>query len=210
MRGSKMRVVAVVLAAIFAAIYADGLGRGFVKDDFRWIAAADIHSAGDLQRIFATNVGFYRPLVTLSFAIDRGVWNLDPRGYAFTNLMLLVADAGLLFALARRLSLSSAASLFAVAAWMFNFHGINMALLWLSGRTALLLCLFSTTAVLAWLRSLRLAAVLLTCAAMLCKEEAVVLPLLLPLLGAVAGGERDTSTRRALLQSWPLWAVGVL
>ena len=210
MRGSKMRVVAVVLAAIFAAIYADGLGRGFVKDDFRWIAAADIHSAGDLQRIFATNVGFYRPLVTLSFAIDRGVWNLDPRGYAFTNLMLLVADAGLLFALARRLSLSSAASLFAVAAWMFNFHGINMALLWLSGRTALLLCLFSTTALLAWLRGLRLAAVLLTCGAMLCKEEAVVLPLMLPLLGAVAGGERDTSTRRALLQSWPLWAVGVL
>src|SRR5678815_713638 len=89
MRASKTRVVAVVLAAIFAAIYADGLGRGFVKDDFRWIAAADIHSVGDLQRMFATNVGFYRPLVTLSFAIDRGVWNLDPRGYAFTNLMLL-------------------------------------------------------------------------------------------------------------------------
>jgi hypothetical protein len=43
--------------------------------------------------------------------------------------MLLCADAGLLFVLAHRLSLSSAASLFAVAAWMFNFHGINMALL---------------------------------------------------------------------------------
>lgn len=210
MRASKMRVVAVVLAAIFAAIYADGLGRGFVKDDFRWIAAADVHSAGDLQRIFATNVGFYRPLVTLSFAIDRGIWNLDPRGYAFTNLILLGANAGLLFALGRRLSLSAAAALFAVATWTFNFHGINMALLWLSGRTALLLCFFSTAAVVAWLRGLRLAAVLLTCAAMLCKEEAVVLPLLLPILGAVAGGRRYTSARRTLVESWPLWAVAAL
>jgi hypothetical protein len=210
MRASKIRIVAVVLGAIFAAIYADALGHGFVKDDFRWIANADVHSAADLQRIFATNVGFYRPLVTLSFAIDRGVWTLDPRGYAFTNLMLLAANAGLLFTIAHRLSLSSAASLFAVAAWMFNFHGINMALLWLSGRTALLVCLFSTTAVLAWLRGLRLAAALLTCAAMLCKEEAVVLPLLLPLLGAVATGERYTSARRALLASWPLWAMAAL
>ena len=210
MRASKTRVVVVVLAAIFAAIYADALGRGFVKDDFRWIAAADVHGPGDLARIFATNVGFYRPLVTLSFAIDRGVWNLDPRGYAFTNLMLLVADAGLVVALARRLSLSYPVSLFAVATFLFNFHGINMALLWLSGRTALLLCLFSTTAVLAWLRGLRLVAVLLTCAAMLCKEEAAVLPLMLPLLGVVAGDERPTNARRALLQSWPLWAVAVL
>jgi hypothetical protein len=199
-----------VLAALFAAIYSDALGHGFVKDDFRWIAAADVHSAGDLQRVFATNVGFYRPLVTLSFAIDRGIWNLDPRGYAVTNLILLVADAGLLFVLARRLSLSSSASLFAVAAWMFNFHGINMALLWISGRTALLLCLFSLAAVLVWLRGSRQAAALLTLAAMLCKEEAVVLPLLLLLLDVVAAGERSTSIRSALLRSWPLWAAAAL
>jgi hypothetical protein len=204
------RFAALTLAALFAAIYADALGHGFVKDDFRWIAAADVHSASDLQRIFAANVGFYRPLVTLSFAIDRGVWSLDPRGYAVTNLILLGADAGLLFVLARRLSLSSSASLFAVAAWMFNFHGINMALLWISGRTALLLCLFSMAAVLVWLRGSRLAAALLTFAAMLCKEEAVVLPLLLLLLEGVAARKRSASVRRALLHAWPLWAVAAL
>ena len=176
MRGSKMWVVAIVLAAVFTAIYGDALGHGFVKDDFRWIAAADVHSVGDLQRIFAANVGFYRPLVTLTFAIDRGAWSLDPRGYAVTNLILLFANAGLLFTLARRLWLSSPVSLFAVAVWMFNFHGINMALLWISGRTALLLCLFSLAAVLAWLRGRRLIGALLTLAAMLSKEEAVMLP----------------------------------
>jgi hypothetical protein len=204
------RFAALALAALFAAIYADALGHGFVKDDFRWMTAADVHSADDLQRIFATNVGFYRPLITVSFAIDRGIWNLDPRGYAVTNLMLLVADAGLLFYLARRLSLSTSASLFAVAAWMFNFHGINMALLWISGRTALLLCLFSMAAVVVWLRGSRLATALLTLAAMLCKEEAVMLPPLLLLVDLVAGGLRSMSIFSALRRSWPLWAVASL
>jgi hypothetical protein len=73
-----------------------------------------------------------------------------------------------------------------------------------------LLCVFSTTAVLAWLRGWHVAAVLLTGAAMLCKEEALVLPLMLPLLGAVTADERHSSLRGALLQSWPLWAVAVL
>jgi hypothetical protein len=40
--------------------------------------AADVRSAGDLHRVFSANVGFYRPLVALSFAIDRGIWNLAP------------------------------------------------------------------------------------------------------------------------------------
>ena len=210
MRASKTWVVAMVLATFFAAIYADALGHGFVKDDFRWIAAAEIHSAADLQRVFKSNVGFYRPIVTLSFAIDRALWGLDARGYAATNLLLLLADAGLLFVLARRLSLPPAASLFAVATWMFNFYGINMALLWISGRTALLLCLFSMSAILAWLRGSRLATAFLTCAAMFCKEEAVVLPLLLLLLGVVAANEYSSNARRALRQSWPLWAVAAL
>jgi hypothetical protein len=213
MRGSKMWVVAIVLAAVFTAIYGDALGHGFVKDDFRWIAAADVHSVGDLQRIFAANVGFYRPLVTLTFAIDRGAWSLDPRGYAVTNLILLLANAGLLFTLARRLWLSSPVSLFAVAVWMFNFHGINMALLWISGRTALLLCLFSLAAVLAWLRGRRLIGALLTLAAMLSKEEAVMLPPLLVMIDVLHVGDRDrrsTSIRRALLRSWPLWVAATI
>jgi len=160
--------------------------------------------------VFSTNVGFYRPLVTLSFAIDRGIWNLDPRGYALTNLIFLVADAGLLFVLARRLSLSSSAALFASAAWMFNFHGINMALIWISGRTALLLCLLSLAAVLVWLRGRRLAAALLALAAMLCKEEAVMLPPLLLLVDLVATGQRPMNIRRALLRSWPVWVAAAI
>jgi hypothetical protein len=126
------------------------------------------------------------------------------------NLILLLADAGLLFVLARRLSLSSSASLFAVAAWMFNFHGINMALLWISGRTELLLCLVSLAAVLVWLRGRRQAAALLTLAAMLCKEEALMLPPLLLTVDLVAAGQRSTRIRSALLPSWPVWVAAAI
>src|SRR3954470_398706 len=97
--------ITIVLVALLVAIYAPALGHGFVKDDFRWIAAAEVHSPADVARMFSSNVGFYRPLVTLSFAIDRAVWRLDARGYARTNVILLLGNAGLLFLVARRLSM---------------------------------------------------------------------------------------------------------
>jgi hypothetical protein len=201
---------AIGLAAIFTAIYVPALGHGFVKDDFRWIAEAEVHAPDDVRRIFASNVGFYRPLVTTSFAIDRAIWGLDPRGYALTNLLLLLADAGLLFALAARLSLPVAAALFAVAVWAFNFHGINMALLWTSGRTALLLCLFAQASALALLRGHRFTAGVLTLAALLCKEEALMLPPLLIAVDAVLRRDHDVPTRRVLAHAWPLWAAAGL
>ena len=196
-------IIAAVLAALFAAIYAPALGHGFVTDDFRWIEAADVHAPDDMRRIFAGNVGFYRPLVTTSFAVDRALWQLDPRGYALTNAVLLSADACLIFLLARRLSLPVPAALFAAGVWAFNFHGINMALLWTSGRTALLMLVFALAATLALLRGNRVAAGLLSLCAMLCKEEAVVLPPLLTIVDLWrdgAGGRRI-----AVLRSWPLW-----
>jgi hypothetical protein len=100
--------------------------------------------------------------------------------------------------------------LFAVGVWLFNFHGISMALLWISGRTALLLALFSLAAVVVWLRGWRLAAALLTLGAMLCKEEAVLLPPLLLLVELAAARGRSHSVGRALLRSWPVWVAAAI
>jgi hypothetical protein len=208
----NLAVVAIVLVALLAAIYAPALGHGFVKDDFRWIAAADVQSPGDVARIFSTNVGFYRPLVTTSFAIDRAMWHLDARGYALTNATLLLANAGLLFLVGRRLSLPPEAALFAAAVWAFNLHGINMALLWTSGRTALLLCLFAQAGALALLAEARWSGVLaglFTLAAMFCKEEAVMLPPLFVALHVWTGREERT-LRGALVRTWPVWVAAVV
>jgi len=72
-----------------------------------------------------------------------------------------------------------ATAIAAAALWAFNFHGVNMALLWISGRTALLLCVFSLAALTAWLRGRRWWTAIWCLLAMLSKEEAVVLPIAL-------------------------------
>jgi hypothetical protein len=202
-----MRLAAVILFALLSAIYLPDLGHGFVKDDYRWIAASRVQSLPDLVHLFTTNVGFYRPLVSTTFAVDHALWGLNPEGYALTNVALLLADAVLLFLLARRLSLPPAAALFAVAVWAFNFHGVNMAVLWISGRTALLLCLFGQASTLAFLNNRYSTAALLGFAAMLCKEEAVVLPALFLTLDLTSVPERKSGEGGGVLRSLPLWAA---
>src|SRR5204862_4123 len=83
---------------------------------------------------FAKNVGFYRPLVAVTFSADHAVWGLRAVGYALTNLTVCLADTLLLYALARRLGIAAAGALVAAALWALNPHAINMALLWTGGR----------------------------------------------------------------------------
>ncbi len=192
-------LAAAVLTAIFSIVYLPALGHGFVKDDYGWIAASRVQSAADAARLFTSNIGFYRPLVSATFAIDHAIWGLNPRGYGATNVLLLLADALLLFQLARRFALPAPAALLAVAVWAFNFHGVNMAVLWISGRTTLLMCLFALAATHAFLGGFRLAAGALVLGAMLCKEEAVMLPAFFAAF--------DLLERRRGLRSWPMWAA---
>jgi hypothetical protein len=205
----RAALAAAVLGALFLAAYLPDLGHGFIRDDFRWVHVSRSGDFGELLALFSTNLGFYRPLVSVSFAADYAIWGLNPFGYGITNLTLCLLDSVLLFCLARRFALPATAALFTAALWAFNFHGINMALLWLSGRTALLVALFTLSAAHAVLRRWRLAAGLLCLTAMLCKEEAVVLPALLTgfiLLDRLQAGERPRPLE-TLVRAWPLWAA---
>jgi hypothetical protein len=93
--------------------------------------------------------------------------------------------------------------------WALNFHGINMALLWISGRTALLLCVFSVAAVLASIGDRRWWAALWSFLAMLSKEEAVVLPAMLVLWSWQSSGDGTLrGLARSIGESIP--AVGAL
>src|SRR5207244_795877 len=137
--------------AVFLCAYLPDIGHGFISDDHRWIKESRIESAGDAARLFRSNIGFYRPLVALSFGLDNRLWGERAFGYALTNLALLLVNAALLFLLARRFSLAPAAALLAAAVWLFNFHAVNMSLLWLSSRTALLAGTFGLSAALCFL-----------------------------------------------------------
>lgn len=73
--------------------------------------------------LLTDNVGFYRPVVSASVASNHAAAGLEPFAYGLTNFALLLAAAGLLFLLARRLELPHDAALLAAAVWVFNFHG---------------------------------------------------------------------------------------
>jgi hypothetical protein len=175
----KSLIAGVLLAAALLLAYVPDLGHGFVKDDFGWIRGARIESADDATALLTRNNGFYRPLVSATFALNYAVSGMAPLAYGVTNFALLLAGAALLFMVARRLSLPAAPSALASALWAFNFHGINMAVLWVSGRTALLLSCAALASTLAVMNGRMMLGGVFCLLAMLSKEEAVVLPFLL-------------------------------
>jgi hypothetical protein len=204
----RLLLTAGVLCSAFLVIYLPDLGHGFLKDDFVWILSSRLERPGDLIALFTSNVGFYRPLVSLSFAGDFGVWGLRPFGYGLTNLLVFCGGAVLLYQLGRRFMLPPAAALLATAVWAFNFHGVNMALLWLSGRTSLLVTCFALLTTHALLISAPLLAGVFCLAALLSKEEAALLPLLLTVFIFVSGqGRPATRARQTIPQVWPMWAA---
>ena len=171
---------AAVLSFAFALVYLPDVGHGLVKDDFGWIAHSSVRSWQDAVALFRTApTAFFRPVVSLSFAVNQRVCGLHPRCYGITNFCLALACAIGVGLLARAVSIRAGAALFAAAVWIFNWHGINMAVLWVSGRTALIFTLFATFGVLALIaRRSALAVALISCA-MFSKEEGVLLPVIL-------------------------------
>ena len=211
---ASLREYVFALVVLFCVVYFPDVGHGFVKDDFQWISAG--HEP--LSAVFTEARDFYRPLVRMSFWIDYKLFGLDSYPYGLTNLAVAAACAVLVFALGRSFGLSTGASTFAAAVWAFNFHGINMGVLWVSGRTALLLTMFAVLAALAFLRGRKALCLLCISAALLSKEEAVLLPVALLLWRLLLNRDRDRGTRwrSALTDAWwvmiplPLYAIARL
>lgn len=202
------RPVAAWLGLCLALAYLPDVGRGFIADDYGWILHSAVRAPGDLGRLFVERpMGFYRPLVSLSFAVNEWVAGLMPLGYALVNLALVGATAWAIVALARALGFDRIESLFAAAVWTFNIHGVGMALTWISGRTSILATLFATLAATATVRGRRFAAGGFTLAALFSKEEPLLLPIILAawvaLDGRAAGQDRAAALRRAIHETWP-------
>jgi hypothetical protein len=194
---------AVGMVTLFLIIYLPDVGHGFISDDFGWIAASRLDSVSEAITLFTSNTGFYRPVVVVSFAVDHAVWGTNAFGYGLANVTLCLLAAAMLFALAR-LGMPVAAALTATGAWLFNFHAVNMAVLWLSGRTSLLASLFSLATALAVFQGRPIIGGLLCLLAMLSKEEAVLLPPLFTAFHVI-----DERRLRSMVRTWPLWAAFV-
>jgi Tfp pilus assembly protein PilF len=195
--GRARRILPLLTAALITSLYAAASwSNQFIYDDHEVIEKQfPIRHLNDLLRIFREphylNFPYYRPITRTTFAIQMGIWGQNPRPYHIFNAILAGSVMLAAYALLRRI------------AFNFNWLAALIASTWLalhpafsecvypaaSGRETLLPALFILVATWAYLgktfASFSLAIVMYI-AALLCKEQAVVLPgifLLADLLG---------------------------
>ncbi|MEX2272068.1 MAG: hypothetical protein WD690_11375 [Vicinamibacterales bacterium] len=193
----RLALHAGVVLAAFAVAYWTAVGQGFISDDFRWILESRLRQAADIKRLFVDTTGFYRPVVALVFGATDYFAGPDPRAFGRVTFTFALLCACAVAVLARSLRLPAGAALLAGSLWLLNPHGINMSILWMSGLTALCLVLFGTLSAIAVAHGRWLMATPLFFAALLSKEEAILLPLPLVLIAVL----------RARGQAWRIWPL---
>jgi len=140
------------------------------------------------------HTGYYRPLVSLSYALDHWIHGNNPVGFRLTNLLLHLAVCLSLLAFLRR---HVADGIFTLAAVLvFALHPVNTeAVAWISSRNNIMAALFSVLALDFYARrggySLLLS-VLFFALALFSKEYGVMLlPMLFAWNRTLGAGQRD-------------------
>ena len=182
--------IAALIACGFVC-YVGAINSFFLADDFDCIRS--VVEGGPFGLWSTRGCAFFRPLASLSFFLDHAVWGLRPIGYHLTNLVLHLISAVLVAQIVLVLARLSA-RLEKNAREIAFFSGLFFAVLathsepviWISGRTDLLACLFSLASLLVYLSArlsgrlkrlpLSLAFLLL---ALLSKEMAIALPFII-------------------------------
>lgn len=181
-----------ILALIGITIYSGALEGQFIWDD--WGLVRDnkyIRSWSNLGKIFSEDMGsggflqynFYRPLQIFSYLIDYSVWGVNPAGYHFVNIVWNILVCIALYFLVGRLFNKGIAFLCSI---LFIMHPVHtQAVYYISGRNELLSAFFILTCLLSYIKyteskgALNYVAVLLLYpAALLSKENALILPFL--------------------------------
>jgi hypothetical protein len=177
----------------------------------------DVDSAGAWWTPPGLSVEYFRPLVVLSFAIDRFLYGTHAVGYHLTNLILHLSTTLLLWGIARRV-LGPGFAAWAAAA-LFAVHPAHIvAVGWISGRTDVLATVFYAAAFLLYLQSRPLRDswasapwLALSCVAfglaLLAKEMAITLPAVILAHNLLV--PRGEALPRRLLAPALVGAVGV-
>ncbi len=214
----RLPLLATIVFATSVAVYANTLSHAFVYDDVNLLVRNPwIRDVAHLPTIFSSPAWgfrgfetFYRPLINLLFLLQYHLFGMRPWGFHLTNVLLHAGCSVLVLFVARDLlrakpspeqdpegasRLADGACL--AAALVFATHPVHTeSVAWISGVQDVAAVFLGLLAVHLHLRSRRPIPILPAVCyflATLCKENAVLLPLLL-----VAGDHalrRDTSPR---------------
>lgn len=212
---SSLRLLPLSLLLAFIAYYPI-LNSYFLSDDFVQIGKV---IEGDWSLVWGReHGGFFRPLFILSYIIDSLIWGDRPLGYHVTNLLLHGLNSYLVYNLSlsllgpQNLAEDSARGISLAASLLFLLHPSHTeAVSWISGRADLLATLFCLAALLAYVFHIEkgrtrylLLSLIFFALALLSKESAASLPLILFAVGSYYGagdGRRRAALMRALKTS---------
>lgn len=221
-------VVELLLAALTFLLYCGTLAFKFVYDDrMQIIDNASIRSWSYLPSYFTGNVwhlidarvlaNYYRPLFLLWLRINDALFGLDPTGWHATTVAFNVLVTVQVYWLGKRLLPSP--TLAALSAVFFAVHPVHIeSASWVSGATDPMLAVFLLASVLAYLKhrecaesgtprkGLFLLSLLFAALALLSKEIAVMLPLLL-VLSALATRRPSTHARDIGMEVIPFFLL---
>ena len=174
------------------AIYFNSLPNGFNLDDNAIIKDNPlVTSLKNIPKIFVSNywantpyekgVILYRPIPVLTLAVDNFLWQGKPYGFHFTNVLVNAINAVLLFYVLLFMFGDALKPRYAaLAALLFALHPVHTeAVNMIVGRTELLAALFSFLAIIFYLRKNSIGALILFFCALLSKEIAVTIPVML-------------------------------
>jgi hypothetical protein len=179
-------------------LYLPMLGNGFAYDDVAVIQLdTRVHSLSNALMFVVegywadTDLALYRPLTTLSFALDWSISDGNPAWFLFVNSLWNAAACALVLLFLGRFTTPAAA---AAGALFFAVHPVHVeAVANIVGRAELMAATFLLGSLLIWPCALdtsrrRVAAVgVLYALALATKESAIMLPALLVLLDAARG-----------------------
>jgi tetratricopeptide (TPR) repeat protein len=194
----RSALAALVLLAAVLASYGLALTGEFVWDDAPLIVENSLVKVpAEYSRLFVSSFwetgdshdrfrSFFRPLISLSYALDYAVWGLRPFGFHLTNLLLHFVCCWLVYRIAQDEGLDSPYAL--LGALVFAAHPVHVeSVAWISGRTDLLCSVFVLASFLAYRRGVRepsrwryrAGAWVLFLLSLFSKEMAATLPLLI-------------------------------
>jgi len=202
---------------LLLALQLPGLQHAFLADDFDWVTnARHAVSSDNWFQPFTVETGghFYRPIVALGFEIDYAISGLHPLAYHIDQLafhiLLVLGVALLVWQLTKSRKLAFTVSLlFAV------FPNQHEVVTWLAGRPDLYAATFGVWSVglcVYFVKSNRWWAytisIILSALAMLSKEIAFVLPVLI--LAACIASSKENLKKTALRSAWAFPWVALL
>jgi protein O-mannosyl-transferase len=227
-RSQRQAVIFLILFLLALLPYLNTLLNDFVYDDgFQVVGNPYAHSFRYVRPIFTTTVwsfqgaqgisNYYRPMMTFGYLLTYQIAGLVPFSFHLANIVLNGMVVWLVFRILSRLSGERVAL---VAAGLFALHPVHTEpVAWIAAVTDLELALFYLVTFLLYLRlpqaKDRLWTTASMCAsfalALLSKEQAMTLPVLVMIFEHFYRGDRATTTQKETFRRYaPLWVVMAL